>query len=282
MNARPNLETALLLNALATALPLPSHGGGGEFSGPSLEDFFPPAIFFEGTPFEINRIMIIRFIAVALIIVLFWLGTRRMKIIPGRGQSIVELGLGFVRKNIVEGSLGAKEGERFLPLLTSMFFLILAMNSFGIVPFFNISGSSVLGLPLVLALVAYVAFIYAGVKKHPGAFFKNALFPSGVAWYLYFIVTPIEFISTFVLRPVTLALRLLMNMVAGHMLLVLCFSATQFFLFTAGGLYGLFAIGTLAFGFIFTLFEILVAVLQAYVFTFLTAVYIQLALADEH
>ena len=282
MNARPNLETALLLNALTTALPLASHGEDGAFSGPTLADFFPPAIFFEGTPFEINRIMIIRFIAVALIILLFWLATRRMKVIPGRGQSIAELGLGFVRKNIVEGSLGAKEGERFLPLLTAMFFLILAMNSFGIVPFFNISGSSVLGLPLVLALVAYVAFIYAGVKKHPGAFFKNALFPSGVAWYLYFIVTPIEFISTFVLRPVTLALRLLMNMVAGHMLLVLCFSATQFFLFTAGGFYSLFSIGTLAFGFIFTLFEILVAVLQAYVFTFLTAVYIQLALADEH
>lgn len=205
-----------------------------------------------------------------------------MSIIPGRGQSIAELGLGFVRKNIVEGSLGAREGERFLPLLTSIFFLILAANSFGIIPFFNISGTSVLGLPLVLAVVAYAAFIYAGVKKHAGAFFKNSLFPSGVAWPLYIIVTPIEFVSTFILRPVTLALRLLMNMVAGHMLLVLCFSATQFFLFIAGGLYGLFSIGTLAFGFIFTLFEILVAVLQAYVFTFLTAVYIQLALADEH
>jgi F-type H+-transporting ATPase subunit a len=91
-----------------------------------------------------------------------------------------------------------------------------------------------------------------------------------------------EFISTFIIRPVTLALRLLMNMVAGHMLLVLCFSATQFFLFSLGGLWGLFSIGTFAFGLAFTVFEILVAVLQAYVFTLLTAVYIQLALAEEH
>jgi F-type H+-transporting ATPase subunit a len=99
---------------------------------------------------------------------------------------------------------------------------------------------------------------------------------------LYIIVTPIEFISTFVIRPITLTLRLLMNMVVGHLLLVLFFAATQFFFFSADGGFKLFGIGTLAFGFAFTLFELLVAVLQAYVFALLTAVYIQLALAEEH
>ena len=96
------------------------------------------------------------------------------------------------------------------------------------------------------------------------------------------VVTPMEFISTFIVRPVTLALRLLMNMVGGHMLLVLCFSATHFFLFSAGGWFGLFSIGTFAFGFAFTLFEIMVAALQAYVFALLTTIYIQLALVEEH
>lgn len=99
---------------------------------------------------------------------------------------------------------------------------------------------------------------------------------------LYIIVMPIELLSTFVLRPVTLTLRLLMNMVVGHLLLVLFFGATWFFFFTAGGWFALFGVGTLAFGFVFTLFEILVALLQAYVFTLLTAVYTQLALAEEH
>ena len=226
--------------------------------------------------------MLIRFLVVVVLALLFWLGARKMKIVPGRGQSVMEFGLGFVRKNIVEDNLGVKDGKRFLPLLTAMFFFILAMNLTGIIPGLNLAGTAVLGMPLVLALVSYVAFLYAGIKKHPGAFFKNALFPSGVNPFLYLIVTPIELISTFVLRPVTLALRLLMNMVAGHMLLVLCFSATQFFLFSAGGFYSAFSIGTLAFGFIFTLFELLVAVLQAYVFTFLTTVYIQLALSEEH
>lgn len=226
--------------------------------------------------------MLIRFIAVALIVVLFWIGTRRMRMIPGRGQSLLEMAVGFVQSNIADGALGKVDGKRFMPILASMFFMVLAMNLTGIVPGLNLAGTSVIGVPLVLALVAYVAFIYAGIKKQGGNFFKASLFPSGVPWYLYIVVTPIEFLSTFILRPVTLALRLLMNMVAGHMLLVLCFSATQFFFFTAGGLFGLFGIGTLAFGFIFTIFELLVAVLQAYVFTFLTAVYIQLALVEEH
>ena len=160
--------------------------------------------------------------------------------------------------------------------------MVLVMNITGIIPLFNIAGTSVIGVPLVLALVSYITFIYAGIKKHPGAFFKNALFPSGVPWFLYFIVTPIEFVSMFILRPVTLTLRLLMNMIVGHLLLVLFFAATHFFFFGLSGGYIAFGVGTLAFGIVFTFFEILVAVLQAYVFTLLTAVYLQLALADEH
>jgi F-type H+-transporting ATPase subunit a len=254
----------------------------GSFKGPSILEFFPEVIFFPGTPFEINRIILVRFLAVAAILILFWLGTRKMKIIPTRGQSLAEMALDFVRVNIAEDLLGKKDGRRFLPLLTTIFFMVLAMNLTGIIPFLNIAGTSVIGVPLLLALVAYVAFIYAGLRKHPVAFLRNSLFPPGVPWPLYIIVTPIEFVSAFVLRPVTLTLRLLMNMVVGHLLLVLFFSATQFFFFSAGGFYALFGVGTLAFGFVFTLFEILVATLQAYVFALLTAVYIQLALAEEH
>jgi F-type H+-transporting ATPase subunit a len=267
--------------ALTPLLPLAADGGDG-FHAPSIMEFFPEALFFEGTAFEMNRIVLIRLLAVVVITVIFYLGTRRMKLVPGRFQGAVEMGLDLVRVNIAEDLLGKKDGNRFLPILTTMFFLVIVMNLTGVIPLLNIAGTSVIGIPLVLAVVAYVTFIYAGVKKHPGAFFKNALFPPGVPKALYIIVTPIEFVSTFVLRPITLTLRLLMNMVVGHLLLVLFFAATHFFFFSAGGWYGLFGIGTLAFGIVFTLFEILVAVLQAYVFTLLTAVYLQLALADEH
>lgn len=233
--------------------------------------------------------MMLRLIVMVFIIVIFWLWSRKFSqavkvgnVVPGRFQLLGELSLNFVRKSIAHEQLGEKDGDRFLPLLTTIFFMVLGMNLTGIIPFANIAGTSVIGVPLVLAAAAYVTFIYAGIKRHGMKFFKNALFPQGVPPAFYALVTPIELLSTFILRPVTLALRLLMNMVAGHLLLVLCFSATQFFFFEADGLFRLFGAGTLLFGFAFTLFELLVSVLQAYVFTLLTTVYIQLALSDEH
>lgn len=252
------------------------------FTGPSINDFFPPALLFGGTPFEINRVTVIRLIATLTIVLIFGLGTRRMTLVPGRWQSVVELGLDFVRVNIAEDLLGKKDGRRYLPLLTTIFFMVLFFNLTSIVPGLNLAGSAVIGVPLVLAAVTYGTFIYAGIRRSPRSFFRNSLFPTGVPWPLYIIVTPIELISTFLVRPVTLVLRLMMNMVVGHLLLVLFFSGTEWFLFTAPALFKLFGVGTIVFAFAFTLMEILVGVLQAYIFALLTGVYIQLAVADSH
>jgi F-type H+-transporting ATPase subunit a len=261
----------------------------GNYKGPSIMEFYPEIVLFEGTPFALNRIMLIRLLVVSLLIILFYLWTRSFEkayktqnFVPSKFQLMGEISLNFVRTNIAHGQLGKVDGDRFLPLLTTIFFMVLGMNITGIIPGLNIAASSVIGLPIVLAAAAYVTFLYAGIKKHGLKYFKNSLFPSGVPPALYTMVTPIEFLSTFILRPVTLALRLTMNMVAGHLLLVLCFGATQFFFFYADGFFKLFGVGTFIFGFAFTLFEILVAFLQAYVFTLLTTVYIQLSLADEH
>lgn len=273
-------EIALIANAVNLLVPSATDDGG--FHGPSIYEFFPEVLLFEGTPFEINRIILIRFIAVLAVVLVFWLGTRRMKVVPGRFQSLVEMGLDFVRVSIAEDLLGKKDAKRFLPILATMFFMVLAMNLTGIIPFMNIAGTSVIGVPLVLALVSWITFVYAGIKKSPAKFFKNSLFPAGVPWPVYFVVTPIEFISTFIIRPVTLTLRLMMNMVVGHLLLVLFFAATQFFIVSLSGWFTAMGVFTLAFGLVFTLFEVLVAVLQAYIFAILTAVYIQLAVAEEH
>ena len=223
-----------------------------------------------------------RLLAVVALVLVFWLGTRKIRVVPGRFQGTVEMALNLVRVNIAEDLLGEKDGKRFLPLLTTIFFLVWFMNVTGIIPGLNIAGTSVIGMPLVLAIAAYVAFVYAGLRKHPVAFLKNSLLPPGVPWPLYIIVTPIEFVSTFILRPVTLTLRLLMNMVVGHFLLVLFFSSTHFFILYSDSWMAFFGIGTIAFSIAFTFFELLVATLQAYVFTLLTAVYLQLALAEEH
>lgn len=259
-----------------------SSSDDGGFHPPSIEEFFPDALLFEGTIFAITRINLIQMLATVVLITVFIIGTRRMKLVPGRFQSIIEMGLDFVRVNIAHDLLGRKDGNRFLPILTTLFFMILFMNLTGIIPGLNIAGTSVIAVPLLLALVAYVTFIYAGVKKSPGNFFKNSLMPPGLPWFLYILIIPLEFLSTFIIRPVTLTLRLLMNMIVGHLMLVLFFAATQFFIFSLGGFWSLLGVGTLAFGFVFTLFELLVAFLQAYVFAILTAVYIQLAVAEEH
>jgi F-type H+-transporting ATPase subunit a len=200
---------------------------------------------------------------------------------------VVEFILGFPRQSIVVDTLGEKDGRRFMPLLMTVFFVTLGMNLTGIIPGLQIAGTSVIGIPLIEAVVLYVVFIYAGIKKHGGGgFLKNALFPPGVPWFLYILLTPVEFVSTFIVRPISLVLRLLMNLVAGHMLLALCWAATQFFLvtllFTNGQPLGLLGLGSFAFGVVFFALELFVALLQAYVIAILGAIYIQLALADEH
>jgi F-type H+-transporting ATPase subunit a len=273
-------ERALLLHAI-TPTPIAADSGG--FEPPTIAEFFPPVVLFDGTPFAMNRVMIIRVLVMLVLIAFIVLGTRNLRVVPSRLQSVVEFPFTFVRVNIAEDILGRAEGRRFLPLLTTIFFTVIAMNLTGVVPGLNLAGTSVIGLPALMAVIVWATFIYAGLKKHPGSFLRNSLFPPGVPWFLYIIVTPIELVSTFILRPITLTLRLTMNMLVGHLLLVLFFSATWFFFFQQGpNLFSVFGVGTLAFGFAFTLFELFVAALQAYIFTLLTAVYLQLSLAEEH
>jgi F-type H+-transporting ATPase subunit a len=234
----------------------------------------------------LNRIELIRLLVLALLILFLVLGTRRLRVVPRRGQVMTELLLGFPRNSIVIETLGEKEGRRFMPILMTVFFVTIGMNITGVVWPLQIAGTSIIGIPLIEAVILYVVFIYAGVKKHGGGgFLKASLFPPGVPWPLYILLTPVEFVSTFIVRPISLTLRLLMNLVAGHMLLALCWAATQFFLISLllnGNFLGLLGIGTFAFGIIFFGLELFVAVLQAYVITILGAIYIQLSLADEH
>jgi F-type H+-transporting ATPase subunit a len=242
-------------------------------------------VLFAGTPFELNRIMLIRLLVVAVLLLIFWLGTRRMQLVPTRAQVAFEFATGFVRNNIVIGTLGEKDGKRFMPVLMAIFFVTLGMNLTGVLPGLQIAGTSVIGLPLIMATTAYGLFIYAGVRKFGLRYFKNALILPGLNPIMAAFLALLEFLSTFILRPITLTLRLLMNMVAGHMLLVLCFAATDFFLFTVladGNALGFLGVGTFAFGLAFTLLELFVAALQAYVITILAAIYIQMALAEEH
>ncbi|MBY6368448.1 F0F1 ATP synthase subunit A [Rhodococcus corynebacterioides] len=255
-----------------------------EFHPPSLSDFFPPAILFEGTPFELDRLMLVRIVMTVVLLAFFFLAMRSPKIVPRGIQNVGELALGFVKDQIADEVLGKEQGRRFLPVLATIFFAVLFLNFSGIIPFINISSNARIGMPIVLAAIAYIVFNYVGIKKY--GFFKyvkSSIVVPGVPLPLHFLLIPIEFVSTFILRPFTLTVRLMANMLAGHIMLVLFFSATQFFFFEAATGMKVFGIFSLVAGFGFTLFEMLVIFLQAYVFALLTAVYIDLALhADSH
>lgn len=270
------------LSTVATILPLAASGEDSGFHAPSISEFFPPAVLFEGTPFELNRIILIRILTAAVLVTVMVLAARRAKVVPTRGQNIIEMGLDFVRVNIAEEILG-HNARRFVPLLTTLFFSILLFNITGVVPLLNIASTSLIGMPIVLAIWVYVMYLWAGVSKFGvGGYLKNNLFPPGLPPFLYLLVTPIEALQVFLFRPATLALRLTANMISGHLILVLCFSATQFFLFDAGGALKAASVLSLGAGFAFTLFEILVAALQAYIFTLLSAAYLSMAVAEEH
>jgi len=208
-----------------------------------------------------------------------------MTMVPNRRQAAFELVVDFVRKGIVIETLGEKDGKRFMPILLTIFFLVLGLNLTATIPGLQIPSTGLIGQALILAIVSYVTFIYAGIRKHGAKFFKNAVILPGVPIAITPVIAVLEILSTFIIRPITLTLRLTMNMVAGHMLLALCFLATNFFFFEVlanGNAIGLMGVGTFAFGVAFVVLEIFVGALQAYVFTILTAIYIQMALADEH
>lgn len=259
----------------------------GEFEAPSLDhEFFPNPVWFADVAngwFTIDRLMFVRIISAVLLALFFIVAMRKPKLVPRGVQNVAEYLLDFVRIHIAEDILGKKEGRRFLPIITTIFFLVLGMNLPSVIPGLNVSPNARMGMPLVLALFAYVAFIYAGTRRY--GFFKyvkSSVVVPNMPWPLHFLVIPLEFFSTFILRPVTLALRLLANMLAGHIMLVMLFSATNLFFWQLNGWTALSALTFVA-AVAFTLFEMMVIFLQAYIFALLSSVYIELSLhADEH
>lgn len=233
--------------------------------------------------FALDRLMLIRILMTIVIAVFFMVAMRNPKLVPRGLQNFAELALDFVRIHIAEDILGKKEGRRFLPVIATIFFTVLMMNLPTIIPGLNVSPNARIGMPLVLAIFGYLTMIYAGAKRYGlGKYIKCSLVVPNLPPILHVLVIPIEFFSTFVMRPVTLTLRLMANFLAGHLILVLLFSATNFFFWQLNA-WILVSGATLIVGVLFSLFECLIIFLQAYIFALLVAVYIELSLnADSH
>ncbi len=264
---------------LLALVPFESEGGG--FHAPTVDEFFPGELLFAGTPFAMTRINLIGLLMVGLLSLFFVAAFARPKLVPRGVQNLGEMAIDVVYDNVIRDVLGSK-GKKYAPYLVAMFWMLFAFNITGIIPFMQIAVTSVIAIPLLLAVVAWLVFNIEGIRANGlGHYLKVNLFPPGIPWPIYLLVTPIEFVSTFILRPLTLTIRLMANMMSGHLLLVLFFSATSALL-AADGLMKFFALPAYAMGLAFTFFEILVAVLQAYIFTLLTAVYIDGATSAEH
>ncbi|UYG15972.1 F0F1 ATP synthase subunit A [Brachybacterium huguangmaarense] len=225
---------------------------------------------------------LVRLIIVAVVLIVMCIIASRARLVPGKAQSVVELLMDFVDNTIIKNTLGLREGRRYAPMLITMFFLILAMNLAGVIPGLNLAGTSVIGMPLMLALWTFVTYVYFGVKKHGfGGYLKHETMPPGVPWPIYILLVPIEFLQVVLIRWGSLTIRLLANMVAGHIMMLVFIGMTQALLFSGSWLIAISPLsGALAIG-IYG-FEIFVAALQAFIFTMLSAVYIQMATADEH
>ena len=263
------------------ALPLAQEREG--FHAPGIEIFeWPDIVHLEvaGIDLSINRVVLQMFLIALLTWGLFFFAFRSPKLVPSGLQNVMESIVDFIRGQIVLEVIG-REGLRFLPYLTTLFVFVFFGNLGGVIPpiFFPLNGR--MALPAIMAICSLLVFISVGISSQGLAYFKNALFPPGIPWPVYILLTPIEFVSTFIVRPVTLAIRLLANMIAGHLILSVFFVATGYML-TSMNISAVFGVGALIFSVALIAFELFVAGLQAYVFTILSAVYIAGALEPEH
>ena len=225
---------------------------------------------------SITNSVLAMLVAAGLIVLFFASVTARPKVVPGRMQVVGEGAFSFI-DNLATGIMG-KEGRAFFPFILTLFVFILALNLLGMFTVFT--ATSQVAVTASFAALTILLVIGVGFARNGIGFFK--LFaPSGVPWYLLILVTPIEFIS-FLLRPVSLALRLFGNMLGGHVAL----KVFAGFVVSLGA-FGLVGIpgAILALGGVvaITALEFLVAFLQAFVFAVLTTVYLNdVVHLDQH
>lgn len=254
----------------------------GEFQAPGPEIFnFPP--LYAGAPEWLNKPAILAVVGALIVCVFAWTAFAKPKLVPRGVQNIGEYGYTFVRDQCARPFLG-KDAERWMPLLLSIFLLILLWNFFGVIPVLQLPVNSHIAFPIIFAVTIYVIKIYLGIKHQGGiGYFKNMMFPPGLPKAVYILMAPLELISNLVLAPFTHAVRLFANMFAGH--LILAFFASVGFHFLIEQLTPLGAPLGLV-GFVMTTlmtgFEIFIQFLQAFLFTMLAAMYIGGSLHADH
>jgi F-type H+-transporting ATPase subunit a len=245
------------------------------YPGPSF--LFTP--FFKIGSFAFTKPMLLALVSTVVIVAFFWAAFAKPKLVPRGAQNLGELGIMFVRDQILRPMMG-RRGDNFLPFLVSLFFFIWIMNTMEVIPIAQYPPMAQIAFPGALMLMVYVTYTYLGIKHQGlGGYFKNMI-PTGVPIFILGILAPVEILQYVIVRPFTLAVRLFANMFAGHLLVLVFTLATWYTLSLSLGL--LFSATSFILTIALTAFELLIQALQAYIFTILTAQYIGGSLEAGH
>jgi F-type H+-transporting ATPase subunit a len=270
-----------------------------------------PTVF--GIDLSVTKHVFMLWLVAATIFVVITAIVRRYvkdgKLVPSGGANLLEVAVDFIRDGVARPNLGDKWTDRWTPLLLTFFLFILAANLAGLIPIFDVLGlvdhyllhtadgsfvkrlihgsataTGNYNVTAGLAMVSFFAVIVAGTKAHGFVKHWKNLVPHGMPWPLYFLLIPMEILSLLV-RPFALTMRLAANMTGGHIALMAIMSFVFIFAAKLGGA----AVG-MATGVVFSVplsvgisaLEIIVVLVQAYVFTLLTAVFIGMAIHAHH
>jgi len=233
---------------------------------------------FGGDTFGVNKVVLLMWLTVLVVFAFFFIASRKRALVPTGLQNVAESSVDFVRNGIILETMG-EDGLPWTPFLLSMFSFIFVCNIWEIIPIAQMPVNARIALPAFMAIIVWLLYMSVGIKRNGFFhFFGGAIFPPGVPKALYLLVTPIELVQLLIVRPLSQSVRLFANMLAGHLLLI-SFAVLSSALFEAT-IVGAALPGALLVA--LTGFEILVAFLQAYIFTILTAVYIGSSMHPEH
>ncbi|HEY1819684.1 MAG TPA: F0F1 ATP synthase subunit A [Trebonia sp.] len=250
---------------------------GCGFPAPGQQDFNFQKLFSIGA-WNVTKPEVLAILCALIVIVFFWVAFAKPKLIPGRMQSLGEMAILGVRDQIVRPQLG-KKGDKYLAYIAAMFFWILLCNLMELVPVLQFPVMSRIGFVLPMVAIMYVLYWYQGFKTKGFFGYFRSWVPEAPLFVMPLLIL-IEILKYVIVQPFTLAIRLFANMFAGHLLLSIFMVATWYLTSASIGL--VFAAGSLGMVFFVFLLELLVDILQAFIFTTLISSYLADSLEYHH
>jgi len=251
---------------------------GNTLEVPFLGEVNLPRFEVLGIDMSITRHVVMMWIAGAFLLLLFGLAFRKRRLVPTGIANLLEVGVQFVHEEIAVKTLGEKDAKRLSPFLLTIFFFILVCNLLGLVPY-GATATGNINVTGALALCALVMIQVEGIRRH--GLFKHYkhMIPPGLPAYMFpltILIFIIELVGFVVIKPFALMVRLFANMTAGHVAILALISIIFALQMAAASVF------SIPFALFVYLLELLVALIQAYIFTILTSVFIGLQLHPSH